>query len=117
LVGELLDVLACATVELYSERESLAFWAAVAKIPDDDSAPVEQRQAATLVLAHAMSLDDDDDLAERGYRDFDAACTVIAAVDRVPETVLALVDVWVGAHAHAAALVLGALQHAEPTPT
>jgi hypothetical protein len=106
LVAAVLDELAAAAVQLHTERGRVALWAGVAAIPDDERKPVEQRQAAKLLLAHASCNVPDDVLCDMGENDFEQTAIVVTALDRVAEVVLTLVDVWIHAHAAAAALAL-----------
>lgn len=94
LLNELLDLLGRVAFQLHSELGRLALWLSIAKTAEDDRGCVEQRQAARLVLSHGMFSLDDEDLQERGGREYDAACTVVNACDKAPETVVALVDLW-----------------------
>jgi hypothetical protein len=94
LVGAILDVLGSAMVELRAERARVALWSKVAAIPPDESKPVEHRQAARLILAHNAFSIDDKDLASLGIGDFNQAVTVVNALERGPDTVLGIIDVW-----------------------
>jgi hypothetical protein len=105
LVGEILEVLGRAAFEMHTERGRLAFWLAIVTIGEDERKPVEQRQAARLILAHDLRTIDAncdsecrcavaDRLADMGDGDFDAACVVADAVCRAAETTVAVIDVW-----------------------
>jgi hypothetical protein len=112
LAVAVLDQLATATVQLLTSKGRVALWAAIAAVPDDERKPVEQRQAAKLLLAHAAC--NVPVLCDMGENDFERTAIVVTALDRVAEVVLALVDVWIHAHAAAAALALDALEPSQP---
>jgi hypothetical protein len=107
LRDELLDMLGRAAADLHTERGRLALWHAIAAIPPDESRPVEQRQAAKLILWHNMSRTararyastdrwamDDEALDGMGVDEFNETITLINAFDRARETLIAIADVW-----------------------
>ena len=84
-------------------------WAAIATLAEDQSRPVEIRQAARLDMAHEARRADvsentphdrmvdsvvADSLADMGVAEIDRICIVVSALSRVHATILAVVDLW-----------------------
>jgi hypothetical protein len=100
---ELLDILGRAAVDLHTERGRLAIWAAIARIPSDERRPVEQRQAARLILWHNMVAtardpqrwsNDNVALDAQAVDEFNRVIRVINAFDRARAILIAIIDVW-----------------------
>jgi hypothetical protein len=100
LRDQLLDMLGRVANDLHSERGRLALWAAIAKIPGDDSRPTAQRQAARLIqwYAAASSARDYDDVAlnNQACDEFDSVTAVVNALLKPHEALVAICDVWLG---------------------
>jgi hypothetical protein len=98
LRDQLLDLLGRAAAVLHSETGRMALWHAIAKIPNDESMPTVQRQAARLIMWFDMasSARDRDDvvLNHQACDEFNEVITVVNALDRVVESLIAIVDVW-----------------------
>lgn len=107
VLAAVLDTLERAATELHTPRGRLALWTAVAAVPDDERRPAEHRHAAKILLAHnVLRVDGDDELHSWGHGEFAATAALVNARDQVAATIVATIDVWVGAHAVAAALAL-----------
>jgi hypothetical protein len=113
LLEHLLEVFARAAYELRTPRGRVAVWLAMDATAEDESGRAEIRQAARLAAAHearridiVASAEDHvgheslvdfslaDRLADWGVAELDSVCTVVNSLSRVPETLVALVDLW-----------------------
>jgi hypothetical protein len=103
LRDQLLDVLSRAANELHTDRGRLALWHAIAQIPGDEDRPVEQRQAARLIVWHNLAAtardperwsNDNVALDSLGVGEFNRVINVINAFDRARETLIAIIDTW-----------------------
>lgn len=98
-VGEvsaaILDVLWCAATKVVTPLGQGLLWRSIAEREADDTASVDTRRAAKLVLFHSAITSDDEDMADIGYAAMNSVVEGATAFsDRMPELVTATIVSW-----------------------